>query len=111
VAAPGSAAPSSGLVINEVYGGGGNSGASYTNDFIEITNRSNAPVSVDGWSVQYHSSGTSGAWQVTQLSGTIAPGAFYLVAEAQGSAGTQQLPPAQASGTIAIDPQVVRLQP
>ncbi len=102
VAAPGSAAPSSGLVINEVYGGGGNSGATYTNDFIEITNRSNAPVSVDGWSVQYHSSGTSGAWQVTQLSGTIAPGAFYLVAEAQGSGGTQQLPPAQASGTIAM---------
>jgi predicted extracellular nuclease len=102
VAAPGSAAPSSGLVINEVYGGGGNSGATLTNDFIEITNRSSAPVSVDGWSVQYHSSGTSGAWQVTQLSGTIAPGAFYLVAEAQGSGGTQPLPPAQATGTIAM---------
>jgi predicted extracellular nuclease len=102
VAAPGSAAPSGGLVINEVYGGGGNSGATYTNDFIEITNRGNAPVSVDGWSVQYHSSGTSGAWQVTQLSGSIAPGAFYLVAEAQGTGGTQPLPPAQATGTITM---------
>ncbi len=102
VAAPGSAAPSGGLVINEVYGGGGNSGATYTNDFIEITNRSNAPVSVDGWSVQYHSSSASGAWQITQLSGTIAPGAFYLVGEAQGSGGTQPLPPTQASGTIAM---------
>ena len=77
-AAPGSAAPSSGIVINEVYGGGGNSGATYTNDFIELTNRSNAAVSVDGWSVQYHSAGASGAWQVTPLSGTIAPGARYL---------------------------------
>ena len=26
------------VVINEVYGGGGNSGATYTNDFIEILN-------------------------------------------------------------------------
>src|SRR6266545_6351956 len=91
-AAPGSAAPSSGIVINDVYGGGGNSGATYTNDFIELTNRSSAPVSVDGWSVQYHSSGATGAWQVTPLSGTIAPGARYLVAEAQGAGGTQPLP-------------------
>jgi len=101
-AAPGSAAPSSGIVINEVYGGGGNSGATYTNDFIELTNRSSSPVSVDGWSVQYHSGGATGAWQVTQLSGSIAPGAMYLVAEGQGAGGTQPLPTPQATGTIAM---------
>jgi hypothetical protein len=102
VAAPGSAAPSGGLVINEVYGGGGNSGATYTRDFIEIANRGSSPVSVDGWSVQYHSSGATGAWQATQLTGSIAPGDFYLVAEAQGTGGTQSLPPAQVTGTIAM---------
>jgi predicted extracellular nuclease len=101
-ASPGSAAPSSGIVINEVYGGGGNAGATYTNDFIELTNRSNAPVSVDGWSVQYHSSATTGSWSVTALSGSIAPGDKYLVAEAQGTGGTQPLPTAQATGTIAM---------
>jgi predicted extracellular nuclease len=101
-ATPGSAAPSSGIVINEVYGGGGNLGATYTNDFIELTNRGSSPVSVDGWSVQYHSGGATGAWQVTQLSGSIAPGALYLVAEAQGSGGTQPLPTPQATGTIAM---------
>ena len=101
-AAPGSAAPSSGIVINEVYGGGGNSGATYTNDFIELTNRSNAAVSVDGWSVQYHPAGATGAWQVTPLSGTIAPGARYLVAEAKGAGGTQPLPTPQATGTIGM---------
>jgi uncharacterized protein len=101
-AAPGSAAPSSGIVVNEVYGGGGNSGATYTNDFIELTNRSSAPVTVDGWSVQYHSAGATGAWQVTPLSGTIAPGGRYLIAEAQGTGGTQPLPTAQATGTIAM---------
>ncbi len=98
----GSAAPSSGVVINEVYGGGGNAGATYTNDFIELTNRSSAPVSVDGWSVQYHSGSASGSWQVTQLSGSIAPGAIYLVGEGQGSGGTQPLPPTQASGSISM---------
>jgi uncharacterized protein len=101
-ASPGTAAPSSGIVVNEVYGGGGNSGATYTNDFIELTNRGSAPVSVDGWSVQYHSGGATGAWQVTQLSGSIAPGAIYLVAEAQGAGGTQPLPAPQATGTIAM---------
>ena len=46
-ASPGSAAPSSGIVVNEVYGGGGNSGATYTNDFIELRNRGTAAVSLD----------------------------------------------------------------
>jgi uncharacterized protein len=101
-ATPGAAAPSSGIVVNEVYGGGGNSGATYTNDFIELTNRGSAPVSVDGWSVQYHSGGATGAWQVTPLSGSIAPGAIYLVAEAQGMGGTQPLPTPQATGTIGM---------
>ena len=48
-------AASATLVINEVYGGGGNSGAMFTNDFIELANRTDSAVSVDGWSVQYHS--------------------------------------------------------
>jgi predicted extracellular nuclease len=96
------AAPSSTLVVNEVYGGGGNSGATYTNDFIELANRGGTDVSVDGWSVQYHSGSATGTWQVTQLSGSIPAGGRYLVAEAQGAGGTQALPPPQASGTIAM---------
>ena len=98
--APASAAPATSVVVNEVYGGGGNSGATYTNDFVELTNRSDAAVSLDGWSVQYHSGGATGAWQVTPLSGSLAPGGFYLVGEAQGAGGTQALPTPQATGTI-----------
>ncbi|MCA1553688.1 MAG: lamin tail domain-containing protein, partial [Chloroflexi bacterium] len=41
------------VVISQVYGGGGNSGSVYTNDFIEIFNRGNNAVGVNGWSVQY----------------------------------------------------------
>jgi uncharacterized protein len=99
-ATPAGAAPSTGLVVNEVYGGGGNSGATYTNDFVEIANRGSSSVSVDGRSIQYHAATGTGAWQVTQLSGSIAPGAFYLVGEAAGSGGTTPLPTAQATGTI-----------
>src|SRR4051794_179809 len=74
-----SATPATSVMINEVYGGGGNSGATYTNDFIELTNRGDSAVSLDGWSVQYHSSGTTGSWQVTPLTGSIPAGGFYLV--------------------------------
>ncbi|MGE4360086.1 MAG: lamin tail domain-containing protein, partial [Lysobacteraceae bacterium] len=54
------------VVISQSYGGGGNSGATYTHDFIELFNRGSTPVSLAGWSVQYTSAaGTS--WQVTPL--------------------------------------------
>ncbi len=53
---------SSGIVISQLYGGGGNAGATLRNDFIELFNRGNAPVNVSGWSVQYASaSGSSSA--------------------------------------------------
>ncbi|HEU5043240.1 MAG TPA: lamin tail domain-containing protein [Nocardioidaceae bacterium] len=89
------------VVISEVYGGGGNSGASWTNDFVELYNAGTAPVDVNGWSVQYASSSGS-TWQVTSLSGTIQPGAHYLVQEDQGSGGTKSLPAADATGGIAM---------
>ena len=40
------------VVISQVYGGGGNSGATLKNDFIEIFNRGSAAVDVTGWPVQ-----------------------------------------------------------
>lgn len=76
-------AASSGLVISEAYGGGGNSGATYTHDFIEIYNPTGAAVSVDGMSVQYRSAtGTGAATGVTALSGSVPAGGHYLVQEA-----------------------------
>jgi hypothetical protein len=52
------------VVISQVYGGGGNSGATYENDFVELFNPTDAPVTVAGWSVQYVSS-TGTSWQVS----------------------------------------------
>jgi uncharacterized protein len=90
------------VVISQVYGGGGNSGATLTNDFIEIFNRSTAPVDLTGWSVQFIAATGTGTWQVTPLAGTIAPGQYYLVQEAAGAGGTAGLPAPDAVGTIAV---------
>lgn len=94
-------AVSAGIVISQVYGGGGNSGASLKNDFIELFNRGATTVNVTGWSVQYSSS-TGTSWQVTGLSGSIAPGQYYLVQESAGSGGTTNLPSPDAVGNIAL---------
>jgi uncharacterized protein len=94
-------AVSNGVVISQVYGGGGNSGATYRNDFIELFNRGPVAVSVNGWSVQYASASGS-SWAVTVLSGTIQPGQYYLVQEAVGAGGSVNLPPPDATGTIAM---------
>jgi predicted extracellular nuclease len=93
--APASAV-SSGVVISQVYGGGGNSGATFTHDFIEIFNRGSTALPLDGWSLQYGSSTGligSNAAQVTPLSGSVAPGQYVLIQEAQGAGGTVPLSP------------------
>ncbi len=90
------------VVISQVYGGGGNTGATWKNDFIELFNRGSAPVVIDGWSVQYGSSGGTTWTNKTNLSGTIQPGQYYLVQEAAGAGGTQALPAPDATGSIAM---------
>lgn len=84
---------STGVVISQVYGGGGNAGAPYTNDFIELFNRGTTPISLEGWSLQYASATGTGNFgatisQRTELRGTLAPGQYLLVQEAGGATGT-----------------------
>ncbi len=94
------AAPSTTLVVNEVYGGGGNSGATFKNDFIELRNIGTSTVDVSGYSVQYNSATGTGAFQVTNLSGRLPAGASYLVQEGAGAGGTTDLPTPDATGSI-----------
>jgi predicted extracellular nuclease len=89
----GSRAASLDVVISQIYGGGGNSGAPLSNDFIELHNLTDFAVSVEGWSVQYASATGSGnlgatATQITELTGTIAPHGYLLVEEAGGATGS-----------------------
>lgn len=89
------------IVISQVYGGGGNAGATLRNDFIELHNTSDAPISLSGWSVQYAAS-TRTSWQVTPLTGTIQPGGYFLIQQAAGTGGTEDLPAPDVIGTIAM---------
>ncbi len=96
-AAPASAATQD-LVISQVYGGGGNSGASHTHDFIEIFNRGDEPIPLTGMSLQYASATGTGnlgasATQLTELSGTIQPERYFLVQEASTAAVGAPLTP------------------
>ncbi len=96
----GHAAPTN-VVISQVYGGGGNAGSTYTNDFIELYNPTANAIDMTGWSVQYTFS-TGAAWQVTNISGVLASGQYYLIQEAQGAGGTTPLPTPNVPGTIAM---------
>ena len=89
------------LVISQLYGGGGNSGATFTNDYVEIYNPTGISFNLAGWSLQYASAaGTS--WTNKQpLGGTIAPGEYFLVSLASGGANGSPLPVApNISGEI-----------
>jgi hypothetical protein len=91
--------------ISQVYGGGGNSGSTYTNDFIELYNQSTSTVDISSWSIQQTSATTTTAWNITNLcpangSCILQPGHYYLVQEAQGTAGTTALPSADITGIL-----------
>lgn len=90
------------VVISQIYGGGGNTGATYRNDFIELFNRGNAAVNLNGYSVQY-ASATGASWAVTTLTNVnLQPGQYYLVQQAAGAGGTTNLPTADRVGTISM---------
>ncbi|HEX5149450.1 MAG TPA: ExeM/NucH family extracellular endonuclease [Candidatus Limnocylindrales bacterium] len=86
------------IVISEIYGGGGNTDATYTHDYVELYNRGASPASLAGNSIQYASATGTGFLgandgQLTILPNvTIAPGQYYLVREASGGAVGLPLP-------------------
>ena len=88
----------SSVVISQIYAGGGNAGATYANDFVELFNRGTAAVDVSGWTVQY-ASAASTSWQTTALAGSIGPGRYYLVQLASTAQVGSPLPAADATGT------------
>jgi uncharacterized protein YdeI (BOF family) len=88
------------IVISQVYGAGGNSGALFNKDFIELYNPTDQPVTLDGWTVQYASaSGTS--WGSTSLSGVIPGYGYYLITQAGGANGAE-LPASDVAGTTTM---------
>jgi len=96
--------------ISQAYGGGGNSGATFKNDFIELYNAGSSAVSLAGWSIQYSSgSATTATNTITLLSGSIGPKQYFLIQEAAGAGGTQNLPTPDVTGTIAMSGTAFKL--
>src|SRR4051794_28735121 len=93
-----------GLVIDEAYGGGGNTGALYKNDFVELRNTTAQAISLGGRSVQYRSAASTGApgsSNVIPLPSVDLPaGATFLVDGAAGTGGTQDLPKPDATSSL-----------
>jgi len=90
------------IVINEVYGGGGNSGAPLKNDFIELKNIGSSSVTLNGAFIQYASAtGTFNGGTNTHSipSITLTPGQTYLIQESGGANGVN-LPTADATGAL-----------
>jgi Lamin Tail Domain len=95
--APAAWSASPGMVVSQVFAGGGNANAPYSNDFVELFNRGSTAADLAGWSIQY-ASGSGTTWQVTPLSGAVQPGGRYLVGLASGAVGAA-LPTPEATGT------------
>ncbi len=89
------------VVISQVYGGGGNASAQYKNDFVELYNPTAIDINISTWSVQYASS-TGNFSAVTNLSGTLAAGKYYLVQLGTSGAIGANLPTPEATGTTNI---------
>jgi large repetitive protein len=96
------------LVISQLYGGGGNTGALYKNDFIELHNPTTGPISTSGMSVQYAAATGTAAWSATPLPDLIIPaGGYFLIQESAGMGGTLDLPtpdvvPASMTTTLSM---------
>jgi hypothetical protein len=112
-AALAAAAPSSAsaqVVISQIYGAGGNAGAVFANDFVELFNRGSTAVSLTGYSLQYASTGGNFASGLTTaLTGSIGAGRYFLIQLASGGASGAALPTPDAVGTTNISATVGKL--
>jgi uncharacterized protein len=91
------------VVISQIYGSGGNTGATYKNDFIEIFNLQNVTVDISTWSVQYRTAGGT-SWSKTNLAGILQPGQYHLIQLAQGAIGDgAALPTPYTTGTTNLN--------
>ncbi len=101
----------SALVISQVFGGGGTAGSPYAGDFVELFNRSGAPVSLAGLALQYADKAAafgkpladsgSSANVLALPAATLVAGEYFLVGlGTKGADGGADLPTPDAIGTI-----------
>ncbi|UQN06984.1 ExeM/NucH family extracellular endonuclease [Deinococcus sp. QL22] len=100
---PAAAVAGGALVIRQVYGAGGNTGAPFLSDFVELFNRSKQPVSTAGMSVQYASAaGTFAATATASIAlptFNVQPGQSFLIRMSDGAGPAAALPTPDANFT------------
>lgn len=92
------------LRISQIYGAGGNTGALWQADFIELFNAGDVEISLVGWAVEY-APADSATWKRTPLDPLIiAPFGYLLVGQAAGNSGDgSPLPLPDTTGTINLN--------
>src|SRR5262245_27559671 len=88
---PAAHSASSAMVVGQVFAGGGNANAPYTNDFVELFNGGTTTIDLSTWSIQY-ATGSGTSWQVTALAGSLPAGGHYLIQLASAAAIGALLP-------------------
>lgn len=101
-----SQAQSTTVVISQVYGAGGNNGAVYNADYVELHNLSGSPVSLAGYTIQYGSATVAVDWSgVAPLPAVSIPaGGYFLIQMSAPGANGIALPTVdyEAAPTIAM---------
>lgn len=91
------------VVISQVFGGGGGTTGTYTNDYVELRNISSTTQSLNGLSIMYGSSSgqfassASNAFALPNV--TLQPGQYYLIQTGSAGSGGVALPVTPDSST------------
>ncbi|HKY29176.1 MAG TPA: lamin tail domain-containing protein [Pyrinomonadaceae bacterium] len=83
------------VVISQIYSGGGQAGSTFQNNFIELFNRSNAPVDINGWPIAFTSATGSFSFSIAFVSSSgivISPGKYLLIQMGPASVNGAPLP-------------------
>lgn len=91
---------SNGMVISQIFTGGGNANGTYERDYVVLYNRGSTPVTLTGWTLQY-AGATANAWSVVDLSGTVQP-AHSLLIGLNPESGSLPIAPDVSADTIAL---------
>jgi hypothetical protein len=92
-------AASSTLVISQIYLGTGAGSFEPQNEYVELFNPGTASINLTSFSLQYSPEGVT-PWQAFPLSGSIAPGQYYLIRLTGVSSGNIPLPQADLAITL-----------
>jgi predicted extracellular nuclease len=75
------------IVINEIYGGGGNSSAPFNQDFVELFNNGTDAVDISGFQLKYATGRRFRTIATIPTSTILGAGEFYVVGGANGAIG------------------------